>query len=338
MRDDFPGVFITRTPSDPEYGAHGCSGRSPPSGALRRPSSSSSACSSTARARSTSSTDDLLKNERFRPCLLYNIDQCTAPCGNRITPRGVPRRHRPVRSFPHVQAQRDAPRAEAGDGGRGVRGPRVRDGPRCCATRSTPSRSSTSARNAPARPHGGLAAGGDDVRHRSRRRPAFAPEDARRWSEPIRGMEAIDIAHLQGGETVGSKVAFIDGRPFKDGYRRYRIRSVDNDDYMAIREVVSRRYREAGRRCNELYPDVDPDRRRSGPAPRRAGGVRPARRSSPPMVISLAKKEELIYVQQRTEPLRLGPRQPRAAAVPGDPGRGASVRAALSSCASEEER
>ena len=48
-------------------------------------------------------------------------------------------------------------------------------------------------------------------------------------------MEAIDIAHLQGGETVGSKVCFIDGRPFKDGYRRYRIRSAANDDYMAIR-------------------------------------------------------------------------------------------------------
>jgi excinuclease UvrABC nuclease subunit len=49
----------------------------------------------------------------------------------------------------------------------------------------------------------------------------------------IRAMDAIDIAHLQGGETVGSKVAFIDGRPFKDGYRRYKVRSVANDDYGA---------------------------------------------------------------------------------------------------------
>ena len=62
----------------------------------------------------------------------------------------------------------------------------------------------------------------------------------------IRCIEGIDIAHLQGNETVGSKVCFIDGRPFKDEYRRYKIQSVNNDDYSSIREVVLRRYREAG--------------------------------------------------------------------------------------------
>ena len=64
--------------------------------------------------------------------------------------------------------------------------------------------------------------------------------------EPIRCMECIDIAHLGGDETVGSKVSFIDGRPFKSEYRRYRVKSVTggNDDYSSIREVVSRRYRD----------------------------------------------------------------------------------------------
>ncbi|MEE8459981.1 MAG: excinuclease ABC subunit UvrC, partial [Phycisphaerales bacterium] len=120
----------------------------------------------------------------------------------------------------------------------------------------------------------------------------------------IRCMEAIDIAHLSGGETVGSKVCFIDGRPFKNSYRRYRIRNAGNDDYMAIREVVSRRYRDAGD-GQELYPDViliD-------------GGLGQLHAALeafeqlemlPPMVISLAKKQELIYVQQRREPVRLG--------------------------------
>jgi excinuclease ABC subunit C len=107
---------------------------------------------------------------------------------------------------------------------------------------------------------------------------------------------------------VGSKVCFIDGRPFKDGYRRYRIQSATNDDYMAIREVVSRRYRDAGA-GQELYPDViliD-------------GGLGQLHAAleafdqldvQPPMVISLAKKEELIFVQRRTEPLRLGRENP----------------------------
>ena len=119
----------------------------------------------------------------------------------------------------------------------------------------------------------------------------------------IRVIEGIDIAHLMGGETVGSKVCFVDGRPFKEQYRKFKIKSVDNDDYSAIREVVSRRYREAGAGA-ELYPDViliD-------------GGLGQLHAAleafdqlavKPPMVISLAKKEELVYIQDRAEPVRL---------------------------------
>jgi len=122
------------------------------------------------------------------------------------------------------------------------------------------------------------------------------------------GVWGIDIAHLQGGETVGSKVCFIDGRAFKDGYRRYKVKTADNDDYMAIREVVSRRYRDAGQ-GQELYPDViliD-------------GGLGQLHAAleafdqldqKPPMVISLAKKEELIYIQRESEPIRLGRENP----------------------------
>ncbi len=57
-----------------------------------------------------------------------------------------------------------------------------------------------------------------------------------------RRIDCIDIAHLGGTETVGSLVTFIDGLPFKPGYRRYRIQSVQGvDDFASIREVVSRR-------------------------------------------------------------------------------------------------
>ena len=124
--------------------------------------------------------------------------------------------------------------------------------------------------------------------------------------EPIRCMECIDIAHLGGNQTVGSKVCFIDGRPFKSEYRRYRIKSVvgGNDDYASIREVVSRRYLEAGSGA-ELYPDViiiD-----GGPGQLHAAfDAFRQLNILPPMVISLAKKEELIYVQDRPEPIRLG--------------------------------
>ena len=43
-------------------------------------------------------------------------------------------------------------------------------------------------------------------------------------NEPPRTIEGVDIAHLGGGETVASLVQFIDGLPFKPGYRRYKIR------------------------------------------------------------------------------------------------------------------
>ena len=59
-----------------------------------------------------------------------------------------------------------------------------------------------------------------------------------------RTIEGIDIAHLGGDDMVASLVAFIDGLPFKPGYRRYRIKTVQGiDDFASIREVVSRRFR-----------------------------------------------------------------------------------------------
>ena len=73
---------------------------------------------------------------------------------------------------------------------------------------------------------------------------------------------------------------------------------------MAIREVVSRRYRDAGD-GSELYPDVILIDGGLGQL-HAALEAFDQLETKPPMVISLAKKEELIYVQQRTEPIKLG--------------------------------
>ena len=131
-----------------------------------------------------------------------------------------------------------------------------------------------------------------------------ALQDALRLAEVPRIIEGIDIAHLQGGEMVGSKVCFIDGVPFKDGYRRYKIKHAQgNNDYLSIQEVVSRRYREAGSN-NELYPDVILIDGGLGQL-HAALEVFKLMDVKPPMVISLAKKEELVYVQAKQEPLKL---------------------------------
>ena len=61
---------------------------------------------------------------------------------------------------------------------------------------------------------------------------------------PPRKIECFDISHLGGTNTVASMVCFVDGKPRKNNYRKYNIKSVDGiDDFASIREVVYRRYK-----------------------------------------------------------------------------------------------
>lgn len=56
-------------------------------------------------------------------------------------------------------------------------------------------------------------------------------------------IECYDISTLQGKNSVGSGVAYLDGLPDKDRYRRYRIRDVQGqDDFGMLKEVFSRRF------------------------------------------------------------------------------------------------
>lgn len=132
--------------------------------------------------------------------------------------------------------------------------------------------------------------------------------------ETPRIIEGIDIATLHGEESVGSLVCFIDGRPFKSGYKRFKIKSVAGvDDYAMIREVIARRYRHATN-ATELFPDViliDGGLGQLHAALEafenlhRAVEAETGRAVKPAMVISLAKREEIIYVQARSQPLKL---------------------------------
>src|SRR6185503_12551207 len=61
---------------------------------------------------------------------------------------------------------------------------------------------------------------------------------------PPRTMECFDISHISGTFVVASMVFFADGRPDKNNYRRFQIKSfIGNDDFRAMEEVVGRRYR-----------------------------------------------------------------------------------------------
>ncbi len=67
-------------------------------------------------------------------------------------------------------------------------------------------------------------------------------------ASPPRRIEGFDISHIQGSDAVASQVVFIDGLPAKQHYRKYRIqsssiRSGHSDDFMAMAEIMRRRFR-----------------------------------------------------------------------------------------------
>ena len=61
---------------------------------------------------------------------------------------------------------------------------------------------------------------------------------------PPRKIEAFDISHLGGTNTVASMVCFTDGKPKKSAYRKFKVKTVEGiDDFASMREVVHRRYK-----------------------------------------------------------------------------------------------
>jgi len=233
----------------------------------------------------------------FRPCLLYAIHQCTAACADKIPRNAYDDDVKRLIRFLDGERKgvlRDLEREMKGAAGglQFERAARLRDEIRALEALSHRAGKGTEQFWQPeafvTHPQDGVA----------------KLQEALGLAEPPRIVEGIDIAHLQGGEMVGSKVCFIDGLPFKDGYRRYKIKhGLGNNDYLSIQEVVSRRYREAGAN-QELYPDVILIDGGLGQL-HAAMEVFKDMEVRPPMVISLAKKEELVYVQAKTAPLKL---------------------------------
>jgi len=69
-------------------------------------------------------------------------------------------------------------------------------------------------------------------------------QDDLQMKVPPRRIEAFDISHLGGTNTVASMVCFMDGKPRKSEYRKFKVKTVDGiDDFASMREVVFRRYK-----------------------------------------------------------------------------------------------
>lgn len=64
--------------------------------------------------------------------------------------------------------------------------------------------------------------------------------------DTVRRIEAYDISNISGFESVGSMVVFENGKPKKQDYRKFRIKTVTGpDDYASMEEVLTRRFKRA---------------------------------------------------------------------------------------------
>jgi excinuclease ABC subunit C len=125
-------------------------------------------------------------------------------------------------------------------------------------------------------------------------------------------MECIDISHLSGSAMVGSLVQFRNAKPDKNNYRRFRIRTIEGiDDTAAIAEVVRRRYSRLLAEETELPHLLVIDGGR-GQLNAALTELRKLQVSIP--VVSLAKRDEEIYLPGMGTPLRL-PKSDRALQV-----------------------
>ena len=298
VRDQFPGVYVTRNPSDPRFEGARIFGPFTSVHALRSAVTVMQRVFQYRTCELDIKADDPA-NRRFRPCLLHSIGQCTAPCANRVT---VSRYRADVDRFLRFLGSKRSVlvRELQGEMERASAERRFEDAAalrdQIHALGKLDDRETRRGMEHEWQPELTVFAGDPMVGMRSLQR-------ALGLDAQIRCLEAIDIAHLGGEETVGSKVCFVDGRPFKDAYRRYRITTAGNDDYRAIREVVSRRMRE-GQGADELLPDVLLIDGGIGQLHAALEAMEDFARR-PAIVISLAKKEELIFVHRESEPIRL---------------------------------
>ena len=290
-RDDYPGVYVTRQPHAAGTRLYGpfVNGFALKEALIfMQRAFKFRTCELDIRA-------DDPKKRFFRPCLLYSIRQCTAPCADKISQADY------AADIDRLKKFMDSSRGDA------LRQMTLEMQTAAAALdyeKAAGLRDQIKAFRALARRGTDAKALQPELFFHDNQAGVKQLQEILGLLRPVRWVEAIDIAHFQGEATVGSLVCFMDGRPFKEGYKRFRIKGVTGiDDYKCIAEVVSRRYRDAGQ-GQELFPDVvliD-------------GGIGQLHAAQeafshmdvkPPMVISLAKREEEIYVQDLPTPFKL---------------------------------
>ncbi|MEN9555506.1 MAG: Excinuclease subunit [Planctomycetota bacterium] len=231
----------------------------------------------------------------FRPCLLASINQCTAPCNLRVSREDYREDIRRLKLF--LDGGRNSLLTEMEDSMKQAskemkfeKAARIRD-----EIQSLKNLNLRGDLESHAQP---------EVFYIDPKKGLSALVKALGLAETPRRIEGLDIAHLQGSETVASLVQFIDGLPFKPGYKRYKIQTVQGvDDFASMREVVTRRFRRLSDE-GDAFPDlllVDGGKGQLNAVMEtfQLLGIQP------PVTISLAKRDEEIFVPGQSDPIKL---------------------------------
>ena len=289
-REDFPRVEVTRTPPDRGVKLYGPFANA---GALR---GAIQVLQRVFKFR-TCSLDIEEDDERwqwFRPCLLASIDQCTAPCNLRIGKEEYRKDIRRLQLFLDgkrnslLKQMRDE-MAHASKALEFEKAARLRDEIRMLETLDDRGELDTHAQ--------------PEVFYIDPKKGLAGLRKVLKLDKTPRTIEGVDIAHLQGGQTVASLVQFIDGLPFKPGYRRFKIHRAANDDFRSIHEVVARRFKRLHDE-SEMFPDILLIDGGKGQLNAAMAAFR-EHEITPPVVLSLAKKEEEIFLPGQSDPVRL---------------------------------
>jgi excinuclease ABC subunit C len=231
----------------------------------------------------------------FRPCLLASIQQCTAPCNLRVSKEAYRRDIRRLILFlegnkQKLLGQMEAEMKAAAKERRFEEAAKLRD--EIAMLQSLDRRGELDVHAQP------------EVFHVDPKKGLEGLRRVLKLAEVPKVIEGVDIAHLGGSQTVASLVQFLDGLPFKPGYRRFKINLVPGvDDFRSIHEVVSRRFRrlddEQLAQPDLLLIDGGKGQLNAAVSAFRSQGIQP------PVLLSLAKQQEEVYLPGQSEPLRL---------------------------------
>ncbi len=231
----------------------------------------------------------------FRPCLLASINQCTAPCNLRISKEEY---RRDIKRLQMVLAgnkkrllgQMQKEMLQASKDLEFETAARLRD--ELEMLRSLDQRGELDTHAQP------------EVFYIDPKKGLAGLKKVLSLPEAPRTIEGVDIAHLGGDETVASLVKFIDGLPFKPGYRRFKIKNVKGiDDFRSIHEVVSRRFQRLHDE-QDVFPDIlliDGGKGQLSAAVSAFDSLG----IEPPILLSIAKKNEELFRPGESEPIIL---------------------------------